>query len=413
MSDKVEKYLAQKKASVKVPALVEAFQTFEGLYVKKLWHQLTTELRKQVYSTDFANNMDLKELYDNFISDLEFRINALQLAEIVMPVARFIFSTDKTAAVEFLKKMKTTVKKDKQAVIRISSGIVELMIATKDAAGAVADIAEVRSLIEEIQKEIDELVAVADISEVRGLIEEIQKEIDELVGVTPVHAPFYKVSSSYLREVGDHAGYYREALRYLGCEDAQKMTQEEKHTQAVLLGFAALLGENIYNFGELLAHPILNALKGTNEQWLIDVLFSFNSGDLKKFREYEAKWGAWVDMRKSKDNLENKIRLLCLMEIALGRNSKERHITFNEISQKALVDVNKVEYLVMKALSKGLVKGSIDQVNRIVNITWVQPRVLSPAQIYQMSERVGAWCADVESMETVVRENAKEILMKV
>ena len=35
----------------------------------------------------------------------------------------------------------------------------------------------------------------------------------------------------YLKEVGDFAGYYREALRYLGVEDINKMTAEERHVQ--------------------------------------------------------------------------------------------------------------------------------------------------------------------------------------
>lgn len=37
--------------------------------------------------------------------------------------------------------------------------------------------------------------------------------------------------------------------------------------------------------------------------------------------------------------------------------------------------------LVMKALSKDLVRGAIDQVNRTVLITWVQPRVLNASQV--------------------------------
>ena len=37
-------------------------------------------------------------------------------------------------------------------------------------------------------------------------------------------------------------------------------------------------------------------------------------------------------------------------------------MTFKEIGDKTRLPVNEVEYLVMKALSLGLVKGSIDQV---------------------------------------------------
>ena len=37
--------------------------------------------------------------------------------------------------------------------------------------------------------------------------------------------------------------------------------------------------------------------------------------------------------------------------------------------------------LVMKALSLGLVKGSIDQVDAKVHMTWVQPRVLDREQV--------------------------------
>ena len=37
--------------------------------------------------------------------------------------------------------------------------------------------------------------------------------------------------------------------------------------------------------------------------------------------------------------------------------------------------------LVMKALSLGLVKGSIDEVDNRVHLTWVQPRVLDLEQV--------------------------------
>jgi len=251
-----------------------------------------------------------------------------------------------------------------------------------------------------------------DIQAVRKLIEETQTGLDDLGGVTPVHAAFYKVSSVYLREIGDYAAYYREALRYLGCEQPAALSSADRKMHAVLLGFAALLGRNVYNFGELLAHPILDALKGTQEQWLIDVLYAFNAGDLNKFYQFKKHWGEWDDIKKHQEFLENKIRLLCLMEIALARPSKERHIPFEEIARRAQISDGEVELLVMRALSRDLVHGSIDQVQRTVSISWVQPRVLDSKQISAMSDRIGAWCHDVESMETIVRDNAKEILTK-
>jgi 26S proteasome regulatory subunit N9 len=83
------------------------------------------------------------------------------------------------------------------------------------------------------------------------MIESTQKKLDEVVGVTMVHASFYRVSAIYLKEIGDYAAYYKESLRYLGCEDLDRLSAEEKRVQAQLLGFAALLGQDVYNFGEL------------------------------------------------------------------------------------------------------------------------------------------------------------------
>jgi len=42
-------------------------------------------------------------------------------------------------------------------------------------------------------------------------------------------------------------------------------------------------GDGVYNFGELLAHPILDSLRKTDKQWIIDLMYAFNSGDIGKF----------------------------------------------------------------------------------------------------------------------------------
>ncbi|CAJ0587129.1 unnamed protein product, partial [Mesorhabditis spiculigera] len=388
MSEKVVAYLRQQTQNA--PAnLADKWQGLEKLYSKRLWHQLTQEVIVLLANEDFCKSVDLKEFYDNFVQEFQHRINALQLVEICIPISRSIFAKERPAAFKFLESLETAVSKEKQALIRLRTAQIDFHLLNKD------------------QSE-----CCLDIQKARKMLEATQKQVDDLVGVTTVHAPFYRAHAVYLKEIGDFAGYYREALRYLGVEEPTKLTFQDRHYQAVLLGFAALLGESVYNFGELLAHPILKALEGSPEKWLLDVLFAFNSGDLNQFYALEKDWGGWPDMKKQRNFLVEKIRLLSIMEIALARPSKERTIAFAEIAGKAQIDTKSVEHIVMKALSKGLIRGSIDQVNQTVHVSWVQPRVLNANQIISMADRIGGWCKDVAGMEAVVNENAKEILTK-
>ena len=50
-------------------------------------------------------------------------------------------------------------------------------------------------------------------------------------------------------------GFCRAALKYLGCTELASLSVEEQRTRAYILSVAALLGKDVYNFGELLAHP--------------------------------------------------------------------------------------------------------------------------------------------------------------
>lgn len=63
------------------------------------------------------------------------------------------------------------------------------------------------------------------------------------------------------------------------------------------------------------------------------------------------------------------------------RKAWDRQLTFAEIAKETGLPENQVEVMVMRALSLGLVHGTIDQVDNKVNITWVQPRVLDKKQV--------------------------------
>lgn len=72
-------------------------------------------------------------------------------------------------------------------------------------------------------------------------------------GVTSVHGRHYLLAAQYYKKLGQHADYYRTALRYLGCVELSTLSLAEQQEHALYLGLAALLGEKVYNIGELVS----------------------------------------------------------------------------------------------------------------------------------------------------------------
>ncbi|KAG0695400.1 26S proteasome non-ATPase regulatory subunit 13 [Chionoecetes opilio] len=101
---------------------------------------------------------------------------------------------------------------------------------------------------------------------------------------------------------------------------------------------------------------------------------------------------------------------LSFKEMTFKRKAWDRQLTFDEIARETGLPKGQVEVMVMRALSLGLVKGTIDQVECKVNITWVQPRVLDKKQLASMMDRLTDWCKDVNGMQNLLQEQASTIL---
>ena len=107
--------------------------------------------------------------------------------------------------------------------------------------------------------------------------------------------------------------------------------------------------------------------------------------------------------------LRQKLCLMALVEIVFSRGTDDRTLTFQDISNQVRIPLAEVEHLVMKALSLELVRGSIDEVERVVNITWVQPRVLDRGQIKSMQERLVEWGSRVKDVARELEANGVEL----
>ncbi|KAK0071590.1 hypothetical protein PV325_012642 [Microctonus aethiopoides] len=374
----VNTFLSQRQ-NVTDKDLAAEWAQLEELYNKKLWHQLTLKLETFVKHPALQKGDNLVQLYKNFLSVFESKINCLSLVEILAHVIQQY--PDKQEAIKFLEATEPKVTGNNEAV-------------------ALCKVLAGQILLDKLN----------DQEKTKKIIEDVEAMLDNADGVTTVHGRFYLLASRLYRLQGKHAEYYRTALRYLGCIELDTLSKQEQEQHAFFLGLAALLGDGVYNIGELLAHPVLQSLRGTPNAWLVDLLQAFNAGDIAALERLKTQWSKVADLAAQELKLRQKISLLCLMEMTFKRQANNRQLTFGEISEETRLPIGEVELLVMKALAQGLVRGAIDQVAGTVNMTWVQPRVLDRTQIAGMVQQLDRWCKDVNTMESLLESRASEIL---
>ncbi|KAL1556891.1 26S proteasome non-ATPase regulatory subunit 13 A, variant 2 [Salvia divinorum] len=357
------------------PELSEWYTTLSDLYQRKLWHQLTLKLEQFVTLAVFQVGDSLIQLYQNFITDFETKINLLKLAHFTVIVSRQY--SEKDAAISYLEgvieKLRTTSK------VRIEEPILYI----------------------NMQIGLFKLEQ-GDQKECKKLLEEGKSTLDSMTDIDPsVYASYYWISSQYHKARQEFAEFYRSALLYLAYTSVETLSESFKLDLAFDLSLSALLGENIYNFGELLAHPIIKSLMGTKVEWLYYILEAFNSGDLVRYQDLCRVHGAALSSQpalvQNEKRLLEKINILCLMEIIFSRPSEDRTIPLGIIAERTKLTVEDVEYLLMKSLSVHLIEGIIDQVEGTVYVSWVQPRVLGIPQIRSLCDRLDNWVDKVHT----------------
>ncbi|KAL8101835.1 26S proteasome non-ATPase regulatory subunit 13 homolog A-like [Apium graveolens] len=370
------------------PELSDWSNTLADLYQRKLWHQLTLKLELFISHAAFQTGDALIQLYHNFITDFETKINLLKLAHIAVIVSRQY--TEKEAAISYL------------------DGMIEKLRSTKE------------SRIEEPILYIRMQIAMfnlekGDQKECKKLLDDGKSTLDSMTDIDPsVHASYYWISSQYHKSRQEFADFYKSALLYLAYTSVESLSESFKLDLAFDLSLSALLGENIYNFGELLAHPILKSLLGTNVEWLYYILEAFNSGDLARYQElcrvHNAALSSQPALVENEKKLLEKINILCLMEIIFSRPSEERTIPLSIIAERTRLTVEEVEYLLMKSLSVHLIEGIIDQVEGTVHVSWVQPRVLGISQIKSLRDRLDNWMGKVHTALLSVEAETPDLI---
>jgi len=231
------------------------------------------------------------------------------------------------------------------------------------------------------------------------------------IGIAPPEllARYHRTCAELWKSKKDVAKFYRNAMSYLGYE-TKEVTNPEMWANDIAL--AALADKSFYDFGELSLHPIMSKLTGSRG-WVLALVQAFIRGELDYFNSVMQKYEKEIDsdemLRDFIKVMNEKIRLLSLIRLAFYKNSMERVLTFKEISVVADTDITKVEELVMRGMSVGLLKGVIDGIEETVTVNYVKPRILDREEIASMFKRSQGWVAKIEAVTAQIQPNVEQI----
>lgn len=365
------------------PDCAEAYKRFEELFQQKLWHQLSVAIGEHLReeprrATHHAGR--ILDLYVRFVSEFAEKLNPLSYVEFAVASVRDMDLQEPGAVDLALKYLREAVEHVK------SRSEPDALSATAVAVAVSGDVC----------------VAGGRLGEARAFLDEADATLQRVAGAHPsVWAQYYRVCAAYRKARNEPEEFYRAGLSYLSYVALADVPAREQHELARDLALAALVGPATYNIGELLGSPVCARLRDEpGTAWLVPLLAAFNRGDAAEFQRLVA--AAQRDpacaavvaaLQRSEAVLAEKISILALMELVFRQSTTDggRRIAFADIARQAGIPLDSVETLAVHSMALGLVRGTIDQVDQVFDVQWVQPRVLDKSQLQTMISMLDDW----------------------
>lgn len=350
------------------PASVQpAFAQFSTLYDRKLWHELTLALDR-LFRDPQGKSM-IVPLYRELVLPLQKRLSPDSFVHFSVMAAEQLKGEE---AIGLLLDIANQFKGDAKHVhlfvwARMSAALYQL--------------------------------AAGSLMETKEAIDQCQPLVDAFSGVDPlVKAAYFKVRSQYDKVKADFSAFYRDTFLFLACVKMEDLSVDEKTGLAHDLSVAALLGDTVYNFGELLMHPVLEAIQ-PDLSYLVATLSAFNCGDHGRFEQLLPTITKGSPILAGRLGfLRQKMCLMSLIEAVFAGLKESRRLGFAVIADRTHVPLGEVEFLLIKAMSLGLIKGRIDELAQVLVVDWVQPRVLDRKQMLELRSAIQSWKARIAGL---------------
>ncbi|KAH7832678.1 putative 19S proteasome regulatory subunit Rpn9 [Monocercomonoides exilis] len=371
----------------------------EELKRKKLWHQLTEEILQYI---DNHEEMDLTSLYETIVNGLFPYMNEMKWAKIVTTIAKTTPNP-----VSFLAKIRGTFDEQMKMNHLDSYLIITLSIAqhlqfTDEGTLEESSSSSTSSSTGFISMLKGRELADQLISEVTPLIEERIGYVNPTIHLSleapveePVVALYHLVIAEKCQLSHDFLGFYHHMLQYLSRTPMKQIKLKVQREIAKSLAVSAIVSPSLYTFGELASHPLFQSLKGTEDEWLHELVLIFDEGDSQKYKkfitEHDAVMRTQPILLEHSSVLRDKLRVASIVSYVFSLPVEKRVISFEDVQRVAQVSPAMVEFLVLKSFATGIITGRIDEIEKLVVITDIKPRMLSRFHVAQMEKKVTAW----------------------
>ena len=372
-----------KNLADKYPSYKSTFEEIDSNLSQSLWYQLSENLILISLKPELQNSKDLIELYNGLIFFIESTMNPMKYLEFIQSMLKN-YQDNMNEGLTFIENIESSHKNykgEEKIFVKIIKGFCYL----------------------ELNKmyELEEIVKNTE-HDFTGNI-----EID-----TSLYSQYYKLSMLFYEKKQDYDKFYSNAFQYLAYET--KLSNEDKLNLCYKMCAAMLIGEKLYNFAELIEKDFFKLMKGTNYEWISNLILSFNSAKVDQFL---------LMMEENKKNIEQnqilkekaeflpiKIRIAALLDLIFQKNKAERTLTFEEIKKVCICNDDQIEYISMKALSLELIKGYIDEVDKKLVVHWIQPKYLDKDKIVMLQDRFNAWIDKSQKVLLDLQENGVGLL---
>jgi len=372
------------------PEVAALFEKLLGLWKEKLWYQLSVELVDFIKHPPIPPNASqyyLAEFYKRFACYVGKYMRPLSFTQVAIECNRSDFTTTMTFLEEF--PFNNQLDKEAELYVQIERAHVYLVSDDKKVNGK----EQCLKLLKKSQLTLQK-----------------NPSFDDLV-----HSNYYRVLLQYDKMMKNHTSYYNNAFRYMAYtkKDVQ-ISEEEKIILAKDLAIAGLSSGEIFCLDELLSSSLWQSVK-TNEQIAVydEILEAVNIGNITQFKDICLKKTLPQVLAdpNATSVLEKKICVTALMDLVFNLPMDTRTISFYEVSKRCEIPEAQVEPMVMHALSKDLVGGMIDQVERTIHFTHVMPRNLGLQRVKNMTTKMDNWLEKIQNMEALVTEKSMEQLV--